>query len=178
MKQNGIVGALGLALLSGCGGGGGDTSGNGVVTATELAGAGGASVTTKQWKVLSLKTNDNYNGTGADQTCPVTITNKADSSRNLQCGSNTRFSFRSDGSARIDGLTFNDAWAISGSEMTLTFNGNAALVQRHRIVSSTTVAGRQRIRLRLEYGVNFNSATRDTTDEGSEALFEEVLPTD
>lgn len=81
--------------LFGCGRGGG---GSIAVTRAALAGTDAASP--KLWATASLKSSASYDGTGADQPCPVSFTPKIGGTP-VGCGAGQVTAYRADGAARV-----------------------------------------------------------------------------
>ncbi len=138
--------ALTCAVFSGCGGGGKSTWTSGEVTRALLDGGGttsGAGVTTKTWKLVAIAGNHNYPGSGADQPCPVTLTDPADSSETLECGASDLITITSDGTFKY--LGFGKTWSLDGTKVMLDYG--AAIGTQVSEVIPQTVGGKQRLRI-------------------------------
>jgi hypothetical protein len=195
MKQKTILivfFALGTLALFSCGGcgGGGDTSPDPTPTPsatptpgggsfrTTLAGIGGATVTSKIWRIKSLRPNSFYNGTGADQTCPVSVERK-DGSGEFSCvgAGNVTFFSNETTSDATGGPRINGTWTLSGSTFATT-NGTGA----DRIVSvyaltdeGKTEFGGGRVRFRLVSRTEPATGTQYPEEVGNEFVLEEVV---
>jgi hypothetical protein len=181
-----------FVFLGGCGSGGsGDTSPDPTPTPsatptpgggsfrTTLAGTGsGATVTSKIWRIKSLRPNGFYSGTGADQTCPVSIERK-DGSGSVSCvgaGNITFFSNETTSDA-TGGPRINGTWTLSGNTFATTL-GTGAL----RVVSvyaltdeGKTDFGGGRVRFRLVSKTESGSSTQDPEEVGNEFVLEELV---
>jgi hypothetical protein len=194
MKRNSLMMAtfaLGTLALFGCGGGGTPdtdstpspsptpTPAPGRNLRTTLAGTGsGATVTTKLWRLESLRPNGFYSGTGADQACPVSIARK-DGSGNVSCGGAESVTFRSNEtmSDATGGPETNGTWTLSGSTLTTTLGTGA-----ERVVSVYTLTdegatdfGGRRVRFRVTSKTESGTSAQDPEEVGNEFMLAELI---
>ena len=169
------IGAMATAFLSlvlvGCGGGGNSGDGTTDVTRTLLDGGGAASgsgVTTKTWRIVAISGNQNYPGTGADQACPVKLTDPDNSRQTLECGESDIVTISSDGTFTYQG--WGETWSLDGSQVTLEY-GLALGTQVAEVVPES-VGGKQRLRiLQVRYTLR---GEVDPQDDGSVLVLEEA----
>jgi hypothetical protein len=185
--------ALGALALFGCGGGGTPdtdptpspsptptpTPAPGRNLRTTLAGNGtgsGPTMTTKLWRLKSLRPNGFFSGTGADQACPVSIARK-DGSGNVSCGGAAYVTFFSNEtmSDATSGPETNGTWTLSGSTLTTTLGTGA-----ERVVSVYALTdeganefGGRYLRFRVTSKTESGTGTQDPEEVGNEFVLEE-----
>jgi hypothetical protein len=178
-----------LVFLAGCGGGsgGGDTGGGGIsnFSAREiLAGNGSTSanqaLTTKRWKVFSVKVNGNYTGTGADQPCPAQVFLKSNTNFYRGCTEADYYDIRSDGKARIvqgnaaSSLPFDATWSNTDNTFTIMSTSTKRVTTKdvYTLTNEGVVSGKQRLRVKIiSETVDGNNKPEDV---GFEAVIEEA----
>ncbi len=192
MRRNSIlVTALAMTTMAllGCGGGGTPdtnptpspsptpTPAPGRNLRTTLAGTGsGATVTTKLWRLKSLRPNGFFSGTGADQACPVSIARK-DGSGDVSCGGAAHVTFFSNEtmSDATSGPETNGTWTLSGSTLSTTLGTGA-----ERVVSVYALTdeganefGGRYLRFRVTSKTDSGTGTPDPEEVGNEFVLEE-----
>ena len=190
MRRNTILAtvlAMTMTALVGCGGGSEpeDTSGDPLsrtMIAGDGEGVGGARLTSKKWKTISMRSNDKYNGTGADQPCPTEIALKTDGGATISCNSQNYIELRSDGKARefsverggLDEL-YDDIWTFEGTALghVVNIDGTRESVYSYNLTNEGIVGGKQRFRMKVlsaEVG-----GDRQPEDIGLEFVIEDTL---
>jgi hypothetical protein len=185
--------ALTTLSLFGCGGGGtpdanptptpspSPTPGSGGNFALLVGSGDAATLTARTWKDISIKPNGVYYVSSAEVACPARVALK-DGSDVVSCDPDEPTQYRSDGRVGyLDGTGkfsygTTDSLSVSGSEVTFNYTGSDPTAVKRTvfsILSTETVAGKLRIRLR-EIDRTLGSGATDPTDIGSEVVIEEV----
>ena len=180
MRRTIFIGGLALLALTGCGGGGdADPDPTSSALRTVLTGTGdSATVTMKKWRTYSLRPNGSFNGTGADQTCPVSIPRK-DGTGAVGCGAADYIEFRSDGVIRDSTETetpTDGTWTLSGSTYTTFFGtGEDRVVSVYTLSDDGVTSGPRRLRFQAISQTEAGSSSQDPEAPGNVFVVEEVL---
>lgn len=156
------VSALSLIALMGCGGGGGSDEPE--LTRQLLAGS-----PSKDWRLVAIRGNTNYEGGGVDVPCAATLKKISDPRLSFRCGALDDINLNLDGALNYQGLR--STWSLSGSTLTLDLR-SLGVVTSSVSIEPATASSPQRLRLRqLSRVVN---GVRNPDEDGCEIVIVDV----
>ena len=158
-----FLSALALVSLTGCGGGGGGSD-TGDATRELLAGT-----SEKTWRLVTIRGNANYEKSGADVPCAVSLKKLSDTSIKFSCGASDLVVMRTSGTFTYRGAGVN--WSVSGSTVTLDL-GSTLGVLTSTVSVEPALAGNP-ARLRLRQVSRVVGGVRNPDEDGCEIVIEE-----
>jgi hypothetical protein len=167
MKNKIILGlvVLSLTTLMGCGSGGGGGGGNQEpeITRELLAGSD-----LKQWFLVAIRGNANYEGGGVDRPCAATLKKISNPALSFRCGRGDEVQMRATGTFTYLGAGVD--WSLSGSTLTLNLGSTLGVMTSTVSIEPTATGAPQRLRLRQISRVV--KGVRNTDEDGCEIVIE------
>jgi hypothetical protein len=161
--------ALMMLALTGCGGGSGSDDGvNSEITRELLTGG-----SVRTWKLVSIRGNANYEGSGVDIPCAASLKQIKDPRLSFRCGTFDLVVMREIGTFTYLGVGVD--WSLNGSTVALNLGSGLGVLTSSASLEPPTADGRRRIRLRQISRVA--GGVRNMDEDGSEIVIQEVEET-